>query len=1108
MTIRRNPGSTVLRDISIWAASMLLCVLAIGRPGYPAEPVLKHYPDVSGDTVVFESGGDLWSGPVTGGVARRLTVNDGEERSPKFSPDGSLIAFTGEYDGNADVYVMTPDGGNITRLTYHPGTDEVVGWHPTRNKILFRSSRHSYSRFTRLYLISPDGTGLEELILPEVSRGSYSPDGSQIVYNKVAREHRNWDRYVGGLAQELYLYNFQTGKNQRLTNFRGTDRLPMWIGDKIYFSSDRDGRLNLYQYDPASGATTQVTRHTEYDVRWPSAGGRRIVYQLGADLWVLDTRNNQTRKIPVEVRSDAPEARPYLENVRDYITGIDCSPAGNRALAVARGDVFTVPREHGPVRNLTQSSGARDRGAVWSPDGHTIAYLSDADGEYQIYTIDARGGAAPEKLTGFQTGYRHALHWAPDSKKIAFTDQTLTLYYLDVQSGKLTSVDKAAYENVDVSLDRKPISDLAWSPDSRFLAYSKMDSNLVYQIYLFSLGSGDIHHVSQGLFSDFSPVFSKDGEHLFFISNRRFDPTFSDLEWEMVYKDVAGIYALTLRKNGPPLLPLRSDEVAAEQPAPSSGTKAPKTQASQVEIDFEGLAGRLEALPLARGNYRRLAANESHLYYLNKENGDFNRFDFREVGPMNLYAFSFADREERPVVEKVDRYRLSSDGSRIVYNRGDEIGIVDAAATQSEEHQLDLADLSMDLHPREEWRQIFNEAWRMERDYYYEPGMHGLDWDAVRVKYARLLPAVTNRSDLVFLIGSMIAELSTSHTYVWGGDEKRTPDRVNVGMLGADWQVDTKQDLYRFKKIYRTADWTEEVVPPLAQPGVDVQEGDYLLAVNGAEVTADHNIYSYFQNLAGKQVVLLVNEKPTVRGAREVTVKPLRSESTLRYRAWVEHNRQVVDRESNGTIGYLHLPDTYLGSAAEFPKYFYSQTRKQGLIIDGRFNAGGLDPDIFLRRLNRPVLAYWTRRYSHDQTIPETVTRAHMVCITNRQAGSGGDMLPWEFRQLGMGPIIGTRTWGGLVGVSMFIRMVDGGTLTAPNYRIYDPSGDWVVENQGIRPDIVVDLDPREMARGYDAQLMRAVQELQQVIAADPIVWPRHPPYPADQKMPAPGTGE
>ncbi len=1069
---------------------------AIERP-------LMRFPDISKNTIVFVYGEDIWSVSADGGVAKRLTIHDGQERYPRFSPDGSMIAFTGEYDGNPDVYVMNCDGGDIRRVTYHPGYDRVVGWHPTKNKIMFVSGRKHF-RFTKLYLVSPDGTGLEEVILHNVAHASFSPDGKKIAYNEVEREFRTWKRYRGGLAQEVNLYDLEADEDRNISKFEGTDRLPMWIGDRIYFSSDRDGALNIYSVDPVSGSIEQLTFHREYDVRRPSEGDGRIVYELGGSIWLLDTRTKETHKVPIEIRTDVPEVRASIINVREFIQGIGISPSGKRALVVARGEVFTVPREHGPIRNLTSSSGSREKDAAWSPDGAKVAYLSDKSGEYEIYIANADGSGVPKKLTSNENGYRHTLRWSPDGSKIAFADQTLALFIVDVASGKVTKADKALYENMDISLDLKDIYDFSWSPDSKYIVYSKMNADLVTQLYLYSLEDGSIHCLSNGLFNDFHPVFSRDGKRIFFVSNRRFDPVFCDFEWEMVYKKTSGIYCLTLQEGLEPFLPLRSDEEALSAPSKpqeSKRSEAKKPRSSKMEIDFDGIANRVEALPLPPGNYRYLSVNEKSLFYMDREDGDFNRFEFRVPETMNLCAFDFEDRKERKIVDEINSYALSADGSSIVYKQGSVVGIIDSNERNSAGNALDLSDLTMELDPRSEWMQIYNEAWRMERDFYYEPGMHGIDWVAIGEKYRKLVPFASCRQDIEFLVGEMIGELNTSHTYVYGGNKRRSAERVEVGMLGADFEVDPSVLRYRISRILRVPDWTRGTMPPLAKPGLKVSEGDYILSVNGREVFADREIYAYFQGLARKQVTLRLSDRADGKGAWEIVVEPLADETALRYLDWCENNRLVVERESKGKIGYIHLPDTYTGSAREFPKYFFSQTRKQGIIVDGRFNGGGLDPWIFLQRLTRPITGYWTRRYSHDQTSPFFAVRAHLACLTNKQAGSGGDELPFEFQLLKIGPVIGTRSWGGLVGVSMFIGLIDGGSLTAPDYRIYDPQGRWVVENEGVRPDIEVELHPAEMARGYDAQLMKAVEVLLEKIEQDPRPWPVHEAFPVDRTI-------
>ena len=1054
---------------------------------------LMRFPDINKDTIVFVYGNDIWKVSANGGIAQRLTINDGAEVSPKFSPCGKLIAFTGEYDGNPDVYIMDIYGGNIKRLTYHPGYDEVVGWNPVNHKIIFRSNRNSATRYDHLFMIKHNGKELEELILHEAVNGSFSPDGKKIAYNRVSRENRTWKRYRGGLAQDIYLFDFNKMKDERLTKFRGTDRMPMWIGDKIYFTSDRDGVLNLYSYDTKTKNIKQLTFHKDYDVRRPSKGEYRIVYELGGSIWVYNTKTGEDKMVPIEIRTDAPETRPYYKNVKRYITDMDLAPSGKRALVVARGELFSVPLKNGQTINITEDSGSRDKDGVWSPDGKKIAYFSDKEGEYNLYIIDVEGKTKPIRLTNFKNGYRHYIKWSPNGKMIAFADQTLSLYYINIATKKITKVDKAKYQNVDIDQDDKAIYDFNWSPDSQYIAYSKMDKDFVTKVYIYSLKDKKIHQISGGLFNDFEPVFTPDSKYLIFVSNRRFNPTFDDLDWEMVYKNIAGIYYVTLQRGTSSLFPYKSDK------SYDFKDKKNKKKSDKISIDFEGISERIEMFPLPRGNYRKLSVNKNTLFYLNSDKGDYNRFKYRDLGPRDLYAFSFKTAKTKSLVKKISDYKLSSNGKHIIFKRGTSLGVINASGGKPE--NLKLSDLTMKIEPMKEWKQIYNEAWRMERDYYYEPNMHGVDWLKIKQKYAKLLPYASCRQDIRYIIGEMIGELNTSHTYVFGGDSQRRAKRINVGLLGVDWGLNKKDNLYYFKKIYRVPDWSRGIIPPLLKPGIEVKEGFYLLKVNNKKVTGDKNIYSYFENTSGKQIEITVNNKPTLMGAKTFKVKPIYSERTLRYRAWVEQNRKLVNEKSKGQIGYIHLPDTYMGSAVEFPKYYYSQITKKGLIIDGRYNGGGLDPDIFLRRLNRKILSYWTRRYTHDQLGPHMTANAHMVLLTNKQAGSGGDELPYEFRRKKMGLIIGTRTWGGLVGVSMFIQLVDGGGLTAPDYRIYSPEGKWIIENHGVDPDIVVDLDPVHMSKGNDSQLLKGIEILLKQIKDDPRNWPKHGPFPIDKTI-------
>jgi tricorn protease len=1093
-----------------FAVALPLGARAESPPGPPARLALQ--PDIHGELIAFVHGEDIWTVPAAGGIAKRITFHEGEERFPKFSPDGKRIAFTGEYDGNADVYVMNVEGGEISRVTYHPGSDEVVGWHPTSGKILFRSTRDAYSRFTRLHLIAPDGTGLEALPLPEAGWGSFSADGSRMAYTRVATEDRSWKRYRGGLAPDLYLYDFKTGKDRKLTDGRGTERFPMWIGDKIYFQADPDGLLNIWVLDPETGEQKQLTRYSDFEAGRPSDGGGLIVYDRAGRLEIFDPGAGKARAVPIEILAEAPEARPYVRSVKDLVTQIGVSPDGSRALVVARGEIFSVPREKGITRNLSQDAGSRDKDAVWSPDGKQIAFFSDRSGEYDLWLTDPLVKEKPVRLTTHADGYRHGLRWSPDSKRIAFSDQTLTLWTVDVGSRQIVKVDKADREAMDLGIDAKPICDHVWSGDSRFIAYSKLGPDLVSRIHIYSLETKESRPVTGGLVDSFAPVFSEDGLRLFFAGNRRFEPTYCDMDFELVYKKVAGMYAIALRKDSPALLPPetgddakpedKAEDKAGEKTGDKAGNKPEagkedkpgKTEPARVAIDFEDIEGRVEPLPLPRGNYRRLGFAKGALFFLDCDEGDFNRFDIREPGPRKLQAFDVAKRKARTLLEAVDDYRISADGSRIAWRRGDEVGIVDSSAENAKQEPLDLSGLTMKLDPRAEWKQIYREVWRLERDFFYDPDMHGLDWKAVGKKYEPLIDAASSRAEVRWVIGQLIGELATSHTYVSGGDRRRRADRVSVGMLAADWEADPAAGRWRIRRILRAPDWNDGRLPPLAVPGVDAREGDYLLAVDGREVTAEREVYAAFEGLAGRAVKLTLSDKPQPGSAREALVVPTGDEGRFRYLDWVERNRRTVDLASDGRIGYMHLPDTFTGSAAMFPHYWYGQTQKKGIVIDGRFNGGGLDPDPFLKRLEAPILFYWTRRQSQDYSTPLVATRAHMALLTNRQAGSGGDMLPAEFRLRKMGPIIGTRTWGGLVGISMFVSLVDGGSITAPDYRVYSTDGKWIIENEGVDPDIPVDIDPAEMARGHDAQLMTAVDYLKKKIAEEPRPAPPRPP--------------
>ncbi len=1077
----------ILRSASLLFLILTLCLITLQAGETSTLGHLLRYPDIHHDLIVFSHAGDIWKCSINGGAAIRLTMNDGEEIHPKISNDGTLIAFTGNYDGNNDIYTMDIHGGNITRITFHPGNDTVLGWHPVDNSIIFSSARDSFGRFSNIYSIKTDGTSIKKLIMHEAAWGSFSPDGSKISYNKVAREHRTWKRYKGGLAQDIFIYDLKSNTEKKITDFNGTDRLPVWMGESVYFASDRSGTLNLWEYNTISGKTEQRTFNKIYDARRISGGSGKIIYEHGGSLQIYDPLKQKTFSPAIRILADAPETRPYIKSVKDFITGIDCSPSGKRVLITARGEIFSVPAKDGPTRNISSDCGANDKDGIWSPDGKKVAFISDRSGEHELYITDSSGTGKVIKITESINGYRQNLSWSPNGKMIAFADQTLSFYIVELSTKKITKVDKAQFENVDIDLKDKPIYDYSWSPDSRFIAYSKMDSDLVTKIYIYSLENKVSRCISNGTFNDFQPVFSIDGKHLIFVSNRYFRPVYGDFDWELVYKNSSGIYSVSLSKNTPPLLPHLSDE---------AGEKVESKKAvsnNLLKIDFDGISERIEKLPLPPANYRNLSMNSDTIFYLNSDKGDYNRFQYRSLGPRELCAYSLKTRKKKTLVKGVSTYKLSSGGTHAAYRKGKDVGII--KVNGGKEKSVNLSKLKIKIDPKKEWLQLYNETWRLERDFYYEPAMKGNNWKMVGEKYRKLLKYASYREDVRYLIGEMISELSTSHTYVFGGDKQRKAGYTGTGMLGVDWQIDKSNSLYRFGKIYKTPDWTRNVIPPLSGPGIMVNEGDFLLKVNGKPVSTAKNIYSYFEDMANEVITITVNAKPVMTGARQYKVKTISGEYTLRYQDWVEQNRQKVDKASGGLIGYIHLPDTFNGSAREFPKYFFSQMTKKGLLIDGRYNGGGLDPSIFLRRLNRKIHSYWTRRYSADQISPPNAINAHLALLTNKQAGSGGDELPFVFRTLKMGPVIGTRTWGGLVGVSMFIQLMDGGGITAPDYRIYDTGGKWIIENYGVAPDIPVDNEALKVSQGIDSQLEAGIKYIMDQLKKDPLRKPDHEPF-------------
>ncbi|MDZ7374470.1 MAG: PDZ domain-containing protein [candidate division KSB1 bacterium] len=1052
-----------------------LAVLCVGVWAGAEEARLLRFPDIHKDRVAFVYAGDIWIVSAEGGLATRLTSHEGMELFPKFSPDGKWIAFSGEYGGNRQVFVISVDGKELRQLTYYNDVGElpprggfdyqVLDWTPDGKRVLFRANRLPWSeRMGRYYTVPVDG-GLEEALpIPEGGTGMFSPDGKKIVYTPIEREWRTWKRYRGGRAQDVWIYDLENNTAERLTDYPGTDNLPVWVGNTIYFTSDREHTLNLYAYDLETRQIRKVTHHTDYDVLWPSAGPDQIVYECGGYLYRFDPKTEQSYRIPVQIISDLPYTRPYLKNVRDFIEDFALSPSGARALFSARGDIFTVPAEHGEIRNLTRSQGIRELYPAWSPDGQWIAYVSDRSGEYEIYVKRQDGSGEERRLTHDGDVWRFAPVWSPDSKRLAFADKAHRLRILELETGKIREVDRGRYRD---------ISDYCWAPDGRWLAYVKAAPNRNNVIWVYSLDRDRRYPLTDSARSSYGPAFDPQGQYLYFLSDRDYNLTFSSWEFNYVYTRPTRVYAAPLARDGKPLFVPKSDEEKppsqTEEASPEKkGKPAEKSAAPPlVRIDVQGFEDRAVALPITPGRYSDPRAAEKMVYYLYRD----------EEGRTTLKRFNIEEEKEETVLEGISGYDLSRDGKKILFRKGKDFGIVEAKANQkADQGLLKLDDLVMKIDPRAEWNQIFQDGWRILRDWFYDPNMHGVDWPAMREKYGQLVPHVAHRADLDFLLGEMGGELNAGHVYVNWGDHPRVK-RVDNGLLGAELAPDPS-GYFRIAKIFPGENWHEDFRCPLRDPGVHVKEGEYLIAIDGQIVRTNENPYKYLENKAGHVVTLLVNAKPTPEGAREVKVRAIKKETNLRYLDWVRSRMHIVDSLSGGRIGYIHLPNTSTEGNRELFKHFYAQFTKEALIIDVRYNGGGFIPDRMIELLDRPLLNYWVVRGLEPWQTPAVSHQGPKVCLINGYSSSGGDAFPYYFRKRGLGKLIGTRTWGGLIGLSGNPGFVDGGSISVPTFRFLTTEGMWDVENIGVAPDIEVVDRPDLVARGHDPTLEKAVEVL------------------------------
>ncbi len=1075
-----------------WFVPALLIPAAISPAPVAAQidARMLHEPAVSATHIAFVYAGDIWIVPKTGGVAMRVTSARGEEQFPRFSPDGSQLAFTADYDGNDDIYVMPALGGPVRRITHHPMPDRVLGWYPDGKSILFASPRESgRQRFNQLYRVAATGGLPVKLPVPYGEFGAVSLDGDYLAYMPMSQDFRTWKRYRGGWASQVWIYNLRTGAAHRVALGDANVGQPMWSGKLLYFLSDADAhqRANIWVYDPARDSSREVTHLSDYDIHFPSIGPADIVYEAGGRLYRLDLASEQSREVPVQVTTDEATLKPRLESAAEQIENAAISPSGKRALIEARGEVFSLPAADGPVVNLTNSSGVAERFPAWSPDGKTIAYWSDRSGEYELTLRNADGSGTEEKVTSFGPGFRYRPWWSPDSRKLAFVDQTMTIWIYDRDAKRATRVDKGLYMYEGQLEGFVP----SWSADSRWLAYARDEDNRHHAIHLYDTKTGTGRQVTAGYYDDFQPTFDPEGKYLYFLTNRTFAPIYSDVENTWIYPNTTNVVAVPLRTDVASPLASKDDEEGTSA-ASDTGAKGGKRDTTartpaSVTIDVDGFEQRLVVLPAPAGNYDGLAAASGKLFYLRQP-----RTGADTAAHAALVMYDVKDRKEDTVLDNVDRFMVSANGQRVLVGQRRRLAIVDAKPGQKFDKPLRTAEMMTLVDPRAEWRQLFTDAWRFERDFFYDPNMHGVDWAAMRVQYGKLVDAAVTRWDVNFVIGELISELSSSHTYRGGGDVERPPQR-GVGLLGADFSLEN--GAYRITRIINGAPWDNEVRSPLVEPGLRVRQGDYLLAVNGVPLDTAQDPWAAFDGLADKTVTLTVNSQPTLTGAHQVVVHTLAADDRLRTLGWIEANRRYVDSVSGGRVGYIYVPSTGTDGQTELERQFAAQYPKDGLIVDERWNSGGQIPDRFIELLHRPPLAWWAVRDSKDWQWPPFAHFGPEVMLINGWSGSGGDAFPFYFREAKLGPLVGQRTWGGLIGISGAPDLIDGGSVTVPTFRMYDPSGKWFAEGHGVDPDIEVPEDPSKLARGDDTQLDAAVQEaLKEIQAREPLA-PKRPPY-------------
>ena len=1071
-------------------------VLAASAAGAQTGPLLLRRPALSKTQIVFTYAGDLWSVSREGGEARRLTAGPGVETAATFSPDGSTIAFTGEYDGNVDVFTIPADGGVPRRLTYHPGADVAVGWTPDGKRVLFHSHRAVPNDGDRLYTMPIEGGALpEELPLPIAEEGSYSPDGTHIAYVPLFQWQDAWKRYRGGQTRKIWIADLADSSIVPIPRDNSNDFNPMWVGDRIYFLSDREGPVTLFYYDIKSKKVTRAVENHGLDFKSASAAQDAIVYEQFGSLHLYDLKNGKTREVSVTLAGDLPELRQHYVNVAKRLTNADISPNGARAVFEARGEILTVPAEKGDPRNLTQSPGVMERFPRWSPDGQSIAYLSDESGEYALHIRNQDGTGEVKKIALGGKAFYSNPQWSPDNKKIAYIDNHSHVFYVDLEQKKPVLVATDYYYNGDGLTP-------SWSPDSQWLTYSKTLKSHMQAIYLYSLADGKTTQVTDGMSDAESPVFDKNGKYLYFMASTNSGAAMEP-DIESFSRPVTStVYVVVLSKTEPsPLAPESDDEKKKDE---GKKDEAKKEEKVEVKVDLETIGQRILPLPLPARRYVGIATGKTGVVYAAEAPPPGTPGPFT----MTIHRYDLSKRKADTVLSGVRNVQVSFSGEKLLYQQGDKWTIADAPAPPSDspdgpppkpgnEKALKTADLEVKVDPAVEWKQMFQEAWRIERDYFYDPHYHGLDLGAAEERYSAYLPGLASRDDLNYLFTEMLGNITVGHMFLGGGDRPEVK-HVSTGLLGADYKIENGR--YRIAHVYNGENWNPNTKAPLTQPGVNVTAGDYILAVDGKELHGTDNIYSFFEATAGKTVVLKVGADPTGANSREVKVVPVGDEFALRHLEWIEDNRRKVDEATNHRVAYVYMPDTGFGGYTNFMRYFFAQVDKQALIVDERFNHGGALATDIIEYLERKPMSLVSMRVGADIIQPQGAIFGPKVMIVNEFAGSGGDAMPWYFRRAGVGKLIGERTWGGLVGLSGFPALMDGGVVFAPDFAVWNPNGTYDVENRGVTPDIEVQLDPAAVRQGHDPQLDKAIEVVMQELTANPPPEYKRPPYPNYQK--------